>query len=117
LSAIAGALSAGCRNGESLLAGGFRVTVHEDAFLDRAKSPKARRAFADSGGLVSRSGLRGCHPAATLLDLPQQFLYFLPLPQGQGSLRPTRCPTLRIGSGRSGSERWVSAGEACWSAW
>ncbi len=29
------------------------------------------------------------HPAATLLDLPQQFLNFLPLPQGQGSLRPT----------------------------
>jgi len=23
------------------------------------------------------------------LFLPQQFLYFLPLPQGQGSLRPT----------------------------
>ena len=30
-----------------------------------------------------------------------QFLYFLPLPQGQGSLRPTRWPRLRIGSGFS----------------
>ena len=28
----------------------------------------------------------------------QHFLYFLPLPQGQGSLRPTRGPRLRIGS-------------------
>ena len=28
----------------------------------------------------------------------QQFLYFLPLPQGQGSLRPTFCSRLRIGS-------------------
>src|SRR5262249_32188008 len=28
-----------------------------------------------------------------------QFLYFLPLPQGQGSLRPTFWPPLRIGSG------------------
>ena len=28
-----------------------------------------------------------------------QFLYFLPLPQGQGSLRPTRWPRLRMGSG------------------
>ena len=28
-----------------------------------------------------------------------QFLNFLPLPQGQGSLRPTRWPRLRIGSG------------------
>src|SRR5205085_6010933 len=27
-----------------------------------------------------------------------QFLYFLPLPQGHGSLRPTFAPTLRIGS-------------------
>ena len=27
-----------------------------------------------------------------------QFLYFLPLPQGQGSLRPTCSPRLRIGS-------------------
>ena len=29
---------------------------------------------------------------------PQQFLYFLPLPQGQGSLRPTLGPLLRMGS-------------------
>ena len=29
----------------------------------------------------------------------QQFLNFFPLPQGQGSLRPTRCWRLRIGSG------------------
>src|SRR6478672_9036277 len=28
----------------------------------------------------------------------QQFLYFLPLPQGQGSLRPTFAVRLRIGS-------------------
>jgi hypothetical protein len=28
----------------------------------------------------------------------QHCLYFLPLPQGHGSLRPTRGPTLRIGS-------------------
>ena len=28
----------------------------------------------------------------------QQFLNFLPLPQGQGSLRPTRSWRLRIGS-------------------
>ena len=27
-----------------------------------------------------------------------QFLYFLPLPQGHGSLRPTFSPRLRIGS-------------------
>ena len=31
--------------------------------------------------------------------LMQQFLNFFPLPQGQGSLRPTRCWRLRIGCG------------------
>ena len=40
---------------------------------------------------------------------PQQFLNFFPLPQGQGSFRPTFWPKLRIGStadasaGRAGS--------------
>jgi hypothetical protein len=48
-----GANPAGRRNGKSLLAGVFRVTRDEGAFLDGAKSPKARRAFADSGGLIN----------------------------------------------------------------
>src|SRR5947209_3773563 len=37
-----------------------------------------------------------CYTAALRM---QQFLYFLPLPQGQGSLRPTFSVRLRIGSG------------------
>ncbi len=41
-----------------------------------------------------------------------QFLNFLPLPQGQGSLRPTRWPRLRIGSsGRSPC--WLAPMAAC----
>jgi hypothetical protein len=35
---------------------------------------------------------------AAVPGLPWQCLYFFPLPQGQGSLRPTRWPVLRIGS-------------------
>ena len=31
--------------------------------------------------------------------LPQQFLYFLPLPQGQGSLRPTFLATFFVPAG------------------
>ncbi len=41
-----------------------------------------------------------------------QFLYFLPLPHGQGSLRPTRSPRLRIGSGFL-SPCWLLAMAAC----
>ena len=37
---------------------------------------------------ISHSAYRGLPPLRP--DLPQHFLYFLPLPQGQGSLRPTR---------------------------
>src|SRR5438270_11830952 len=43
-----------------------------------------------------------------------QFLYFLPLPHGHGSLRPTRSPRLRIGSGFF-SVCWLLAMAAsCW---
>src|SRR5579872_4250515 len=35
-----------------------------------------------------------------------QFLNFFPLPQGQGSLRPTRSPRLRIGSIGLSSGGW-----------
>ena len=41
----------------------------------------------------------------------QQFLNFLPLPQGQGSLRPTRSCRLRIGS--SLRSVWVASMAAC----
>src|SRR5262245_908193 len=45
-----------------------------------------------------------------------QFLYFLPLPHGQGSLRPTFSPRLRIGSGFL-SPLWLPAIAAlCWLA-
>ena len=40
--------------------------------------------------------------AIAYASFPWQFLYFLPLPQGQGSLRPTLGPTL-IGSGLCGA--------------
>lgn len=33
------------------------------------------------------------------LSRPQQFLYFLPLPQGHGSLRPMRGPVWRMVTG------------------
>ena len=36
---------------------------------------------------------------------PRHFLYFLPLPQGHGSLRPMRGPLLRIGFAASSSPR------------
>src|SRR5207247_10283357 len=45
----------------------------------------------------------------------QQFLYFLPLPQGQGSLRPTRLPRLRIGSGLASAS--APALVCCWLRW
>src|ERR1043166_7018271 len=45
--------------------------------------------------LVAVIGDAEAHPAIVFM---QQFLYFLPLPQGQGSLRPTRAPRWRIGS-------------------
>jgi hypothetical protein len=37
------------------------------------------------------------HVAPTYATRPQQFLYFFPLPQGQGSLRPTFGPPRRTG--------------------
>jgi hypothetical protein len=58
---------------------------------------------------MDRSGAAR-HPAATPLDLPQQFLNFFPLPQGQGSFLPTFCPRLRIGSTVCGSGRgWAES--------
>src|SRR3982751_3991012 len=55
--------------------------------------------------------------SANYATLPQQFLYFLPLPQGQGSLRPTLGPPRRTGrsmaySPFSGSSAPVAVGEA-----
>src|SRR5271165_1677105 len=47
------------------------------------------------GGHVSRRVVSSYFLASSFM---WQFLYFLPLPHGQGSLRPTFAPTLRIGS-------------------
>ena len=56
------------------------------------------------GGVSSRL----CLHSPPLVTLPQQFLYFLPLPQGQGSLRPTLA-SARLGAFFSGSELpWVA---------
>src|SRR5258706_10103631 len=51
---------------------------------------------------------------------PQQFLYFLPLPQGHGSFRPGVGPVLRMGNCLSGGAASAGAadigsgvGEAC----
>src|SRR5436305_14867669 len=61
--------------------------------------------------IVHRSSFL-CHPTALRM---QQFLYFLPLPHGHGSLRPTRSPRLRIGSGFF-SPFWLPAMACCcWS--
>jgi len=43
-----------------------------------------------------------------------QFLYFLPLPQGQGSLRPTFAPTLRIVSIFFGDSPLLVAKSVIW---
>ena len=68
-------------------------------------------------GLRVPWGLRfeeaGRQPVATPLDLPQQFLNFFPLPHGQGSLRPTLWPMLRIGSTGPVSPRWSGGPPAC----
>jgi len=43
-------------------------------------------------------GASACYPPDAGCWVPQHFLYFRLLPQGQGSLRPTANPTL-VGSG------------------
>ena len=53
-----------------------------------------RRSALISEGVAARLPLPdgGSRSGATPHQRPQQFLYFLPLPQGQGSLRPTFGP-------------------------
>jgi hypothetical protein len=61
----------------------------------------------------------GAAPAIRSSHCKQQSLYFLPLPHGQGSFRPTlgdarRCGSLRGGPTKRGSfrgsDKWSSAG-------
>jgi hypothetical protein len=47
-------------------------------------------AVSSSGGLSHHDDAEGLRPSsAEPLYVPWHFLYFFPLPQGQGSLRPT----------------------------
>src|ERR1035437_10024039 len=49
-------------------------------------------AIATTSLLDSQTPVAGCPQSIRDVHFPQQFLYFLPLPQGQGSLRPTFGP-------------------------
>ena len=57
----------------------------------------AHSSVKSSQGLTARSSVKSVHRTdfrallthSGQLFFPQQFLYFFPLPQGQGSLRPT----------------------------
>ncbi len=62
---------------------------------DRGHSVIAKSGVTDPGYKLIRFAGAGGLPQT----LPQQCLYFLPLPQGQGSLRPTLGP-VRTGAGR-----------------
>src|SRR5437879_479879 len=60
--------------------------------VDRSRNSAYRRKTPEKSTIIPSPH----HQTAACLIW--QFLYFLPLPQGQGSLRPTRSPRLRIGS-------------------
>src|SRR5262245_56081348 len=57
-----------------------------------------RRASLDDACLTTHHSPLTTHHYRFTAVLMQQFLYFFPLPQGHGSLRPTLAPKLRIGS-------------------
>ena len=76
--------------------------------VNRDQSPLFQRDLGLSGAgpqPVPRSHQRHHRPVqvtlkhqAVLRPFMQQFLYFLPLPQGQGALRPTLAALLRMGA-------------------
>src|SRR5215207_8233765 len=82
-----------------------------------ASSPRGRF-FLVSQGFQPLAGGRA-YPTVTAA--PWHFLYFLPEPQGQGSLRPTLASLLALGCGRTGpstlggAESSIRGGAArCW---
>src|SRR5690606_15589848 len=72
---------------------------------------QTRHALVEASGERLRpargAGARSCHAQAA--PLPWQCLYFLPLPQGQGSLRPTFSST-RIGDVGPLARAWAGPG-------
>src|SRR6202035_3513444 len=77
------------------------------------KGRAARRRFA----VPFQPRLVDAKPQAAYLTAlrMQHTLYFLPLPHGHGSLRPTFSARLRIGSDFL-SPFWLLVSAACWSA-
>src|SRR6185436_3831158 len=67
---------------------------------------------------VDHGGARiseGPHPTVTAA--PWHFLYFLPEPQGQGSLRPTLASLWTVGCGRDGPSTLGGAESSIRGAW
>src|ERR1035437_620402 len=66
--------------------------------------------------LDSQTPVAGCPQSIRDVHFPQQFLYFLPLPQGQGSLRPTFGPVrtgLAFSATAAAASLTTSPGLAC----
>ncbi len=70
-----------------------REAHHQQVLAARLLDAGHRHPEFDAGNGQQGFGLRGGEIYCHYESLPWQCLYFLPEPQGQGSLRPTFCPT------------------------
>ena len=73
----------------------FRLEGSRPCEPENSAGAELGAAFRQGQGpeLVERASLRPYKLPATYAATPQHFLYFLPLPHGQGSLRPTLGPS------------------------
>ena len=77
-----------------------RMPRHEQDVVERQRGGEADRNLIDVQNIRSVFPCGPCLPASASALAPWHFLYFLPLPHGQGSLRPTLGSsrfTVRIG--------------------